>query len=405
MLKRVFGGVLAQNRRKSSGGYMIRLLMIVAWLFFTGSSAFGVDGSRFHYPDVFAREDTRIESGQTVGRLLVTGGNATVSGVVEKGIVVVDGNLFLTPDAHVKGTTLVLGGDIKIEAGSRMEKTMLALAPLEIPVAEFLVLGLLLLGVFSLVTFPIAMWLLIRVITSALPYLWMKERFYRRERHWTTLRIVFVLSVGVLLLTFFAEMAYETLIRHQMDVFDNVFVWVVRYLASQELDRAMIVISEFGYGYPFGAIILIAMSTLVFYRQWLEAIGLFICLIGEAVLNFLFKNLFERSRPDLFRVVEEAGYSFPSGHAMVSVCFYGMIAYLIMRHISNWHWRLVVITLTLALIAAIGVSRVYLGVHYPTDVVAGYFAGGMWLAFCISLLIWRESRRMEKDSGRTFPID
>jgi len=139
------------------------------------------------------------------------------------------------------------------------------------------------------------------------------------------------------------------------------------------------------------------MSALVFYKQRLEALGLFICLIGEAVLNFLFKNLFERSRPDLFRVVEEAGYSFPSGHAMVSVCFYGMLTYLIVRHISSWHWRLVVITLTLALIAAIGVSRVYLGVHYPTDVVAGYFAGGMWLAFCISLLIWRESRRMEKD--------
>ena len=198
------------------------------------------------------------------------------------------------------------------------------------------------------------------------------------------------------MLTFFAEMAWETLFRHQMDFFDNLLIWLVRYLANPELDRAMIVISGYGYGIPFWTMILVVLLTLAYYRQWLEGTGLLICLIGEAILNYLLKNLFERSRPDLFQVVEEAGYSFPSGHAMVSLCFYGMITFLIARHIHSWRWRLAVITLALALVATIGLSRVYLGVHYPTDVIAGYFAGSAWLAFCISLLLWWERRGLGK---------
>ena len=154
----------------------------------------------------------------------------------------------------------------------------------------------------------------------------------------------------------------------------------------------MTLISEYGFGAPFWAIITAALLLLLYDRRWLELAGFLVCLIGEALLNILLKNLFERSRPDLFQMVEAAGYSFPSGHAMVSLCLYGMIAFLISRQIPRWQWRLAVVTFATVLVAAIGLSRVYLGVHYPTDVVAGYFAGGMWLAFSISLLLWQEQR-------------
>ena len=140
----------------------------------------------------------------------------------------------------------------------------------------------------------------------------------------------------------------------------------------------------------------VVLLALVVRRHWLEAAGFLLCLAGEAILNLGLKTLFERSRPELFQVVAEAGYSFPSGHAMMSICLYGMVVFLITRHIRSWHWRLVVIIFALVLVATIGVSRVYLGVHYPTDVVAGFFAGGSWLALCISLLMWWERRRLEK---------
>ena len=155
----------------------------------------------------------------------------------------------------------------------------------------------------------------------------------------------------------------------------------------------MIDISELGDGWFFWASILMMLGTLAYFRQRREVVGMLICLSGASLLNFLLKLLFERERPELFRVVEVAGYSFPSGHAMVSLCVYGMMAFLISRRIHRWGWRLAVGMSAMVLVAAIGVSRIYLGVHYPTDVVAGYAAGAMWLMFCISLLMWWEFER------------
>ena len=377
-------------RKKSLGLGVIWVGLLIGCLLLNASSVFAEGGFRPHYPDVFARDDISIEPDLKIGMLLVTGGNATVSGIVEKGIVVVDGNLFLTSDALVKGTVVVLGGYVRSENGARIERTMVALAPGKIPVAKFLVLGLLFLSLSSLLVFPVVLWFTARIAIRSQLYLWVKERLLLLERNESGLYIAFALSIGALLLTFFAEIAYETFIRRQMDIFDNVLVWLVRYLASPTLDRVMIVISEFGYGYPFWIIILVVVLSLVYYRLRLEVQGVLVSLVGGALLNLMLKSLFERSRPDLLRVVEEAGYSFPSGHAMISLCFYGMIAFLLARHVTSWRWRLIIIVSAVVLVAIIGISRVYLGVHYPTDVVAGYFAGGMWLAFCISLLIWWE---------------
>ncbi|HWQ61496.1 MAG TPA: phosphatase PAP2 family protein, partial [Negativicutes bacterium] len=118
--------------------------------------------------------------------------------------------------------------------------------------------------------------------------------------------------------------------------------------------------------------------------------SLVVCLGGAALLNFLLKHLFERARPDMFTVISVTGYSFPSGHAMVSLCFYGMVAYLLCRHLPRLAPQLLVYGLTAALVTAVGFSRIYLGVHYPSDVLGGYIAGGTWLLFCVSLLWWWE---------------
>jgi undecaprenyl-diphosphatase len=396
MLKRLLEHLQTNSRPALLGRFTIWLAFLLACFLVVENIAFAEIGARHKFPDIFSREDIRIEPSQTIGMLLVAGGNATVGGVVEKGIVVVDGNLFLTPDALVKGTVVVLGGYVNSKAGARLEKPMVTLAPIKVPVAGFLVLGLLLLGVSSFVVFPMTLWLAVQIASRTQPYLWLKKQLIWLGRRWPALSIACVLSVGVLMMIFFAEMVYETLIRHQMDVFDNVLVWLVRYLANPELDRAMILISEYGYGYPFWTIIIVVLLALVVRRHWLEAAGFLLCLAGEAILNLGLKTLFERSRPELFQVVAEAGYSFPSGHAMMSICLYGMVVFLITRHIRSWQWRLVVIIFALVLVATIGVSRVYLGVHYPTDVVAGFFAGGSWLALCISLLMWWERRRLEK---------
>jgi undecaprenyl-diphosphatase len=107
---------------------------------------------------------------------------------------------------------------------------------------------------------------------------------------------------------------------------------------------------------------------------WLLATG------GAAVLVLLLKLHFRRVRPDLpWAFAHEPTYSFPSGHSVLAVAVYGTLIHLGMRHLPRLWQRLAVVLVAGGLILGIGVSRIYLGVHYPSDVAAGYYVGAVWL--------------------------
>lgn len=116
---------------------------------------------------------------------------------------------------------------------------------------------------------------------------------------------------------------------------------------------------------------------------------------GSALLNFALKLLFHRERPTLHRLIEETGYSFPSGHSMGAFSFYGILTYLLWRHIASRTGRVLLVIGSLVFIAGIGISRIYLGVHYPSDVLGGYLASGTWLG----LSIWIFEHRRERKVG------
>jgi undecaprenyl-diphosphatase len=108
---------------------------------------------------------------------------------------------------------------------------------------------------------------------------------------------------------------------------------------------------------------------------WLAATG------GAGVLVLLLKLHFKRLRPDLpWAFAHQVSYSFPSGHSVLAVVVYGSLIFLGMRHLQGSWERVSVCVVALALILGIGISRIYLGVHYPSDVAAGYFVGAVWLA-------------------------
>lgn len=90
------------------------------------------------------------------------------------------------------------------------------------------------------------------------------------------------------------------------------------------------------------------------------------------MLNLVLKNIVERPRPIGYRLIDETGYSFPSGHSMISTAFYGLIIYLIWKNVRNTKLKYISCILLALLILLIGISRIYLGVHYASDVIGGF---------------------------------
>lgn len=106
-------------------------------------------------------------------------------------------------------------------------------------------------------------------------------------------------------------------------------------------------------------------------------------------LNRILKSIIARPRPQVLRLVQENGYSFPSGHSMVSMGFYGFLIYLIHIKIKNKKIKYPLIILLSTLILLIGMSRIYLGAHYATDVIGGWIIGFIYLAFFIKYIYKR----------------
>jgi undecaprenyl-diphosphatase len=124
-----------------------------------------------------------------------------------------------------------------------------------------------------------------------------------------------------------------------------------------------------------------------------------IVVIGTPLINRMLKQLFHRARPDLHRLIEIGGYSFPSGHAMSAFAVYGILTFLLWRHIPTRLGRTALIMISSIFILMIGASRVYLGVHYPSDIIGGYFASGFWLAISIWFFQRYKEKRYERKNS------
>jgi membrane-associated phospholipid phosphatase len=155
--------------------------------------------------------------------------------------------------------------------------------------------------------------------------------------------------------------------------------------ANPFLDRLMLSVTQFGNPAFVVVLVLVSLTGLLWQQKRLEA-GMFaIACLGALVLNQGMKLAFARPRPTLWHpLVQETSYSFPSGHALGSLVLYGFLAYLLVR----FYPRTALLTYSTAVIVIglIGLSRLYLGVHYPTDIMAGYIVGLLWLSICVAML-------------------
>lgn len=126
-------------------------------------------------------------------------------------------------------------------------------------------------------------------------------------------------------------------------------------------------------------VVLLVIATFAPGRRpgWCCAVNL----VFVALLNAVLKALVARPRPEGFRLVEETGFSFPSGHSMVAMAFFGLIIYLIWRYGAGGKRRIALAAVFAFIIVMIGISRIYLGVHYASDVLGGFCASLLWLVF------------------------
>ncbi|QIR37086.1 phosphatase PAP2 family protein [Tolypothrix sp. PCC 7910] len=165
---------------------------------------------------------------------------------------------------------------------------------------------------------------------------------------------------------------------------DESILLAIQQLHTPILDSIMVGITQLGNPLALVLICLGVESYLLYYRRR-QATRLGLATASAIGLNYGLKVLFGRARPELWdRLILVGHHSFPSGHAMVSMVIYGFISYIFAEQFPQWQRQIYAITTVLIL--AIGFSRLYLGVHWPTDVLAGYAIGLAWLIVCILTL-------------------
>jgi len=234
----------------------------------------------------------------------------------------------------------------------------------------------------------------IRQLSSRILKMWARAVGPRLLPLLTTIEVVGLVLAG-LGLWVFAELADQVLEQATRRV-DTAILLFLRQLHTPLLDQLMIGITTLGQPTLLVIVSLILCGVLALQRQWFKGIVFVSAALGAAGLNVLLKDGFGRSRPALWdRVVDVQYSSFPSGHAMVSLVIYGLAGYLLSTR-SRYRSDLI-LALTVLLIGLIGLSRLYLGVHWPTDVIAGYAAGLVWLVACV-LTLEIGQRRQKRSS-------
>jgi membrane-associated phospholipid phosphatase len=166
--------------------------------------------------------------------------------------------------------------------------------------------------------------------------------------------------------------------------FDRSLLLWIHQFANPQLDGVMLFITSLG---DPGMVITVFISTIVWLgmkRRYSDGIRFLIVCVGGVLINQVMKLFFAKPRPELWtRLISETSFSFPSSHAVGSMVVYGFIGYILAREFPIY--QRYIYTAASILIIAIGFSRLYLGVHYPTDIIAGYGVGILWLTTCLKV--------------------
>lgn len=181
----------------------------------------------------------------------------------------------------------------------------------------------------------------------------------------------------------------------KIESFDLAIIQFVQGLEAPWLTNVFKTFTSIGSWYVVVPITLIVCFLLFFVYKYRQQAYLFaFSIVSTIALNELLKLYFKRDRPELYRIMNAGGYSFPSGHTMMAFSLYGMITYICWRNIKTAGARVALLIVATLMAFMIAISRIYVGVHYPSDIVGGIAASTFWVT--IIIVIYSAIRERQK---------
>jgi undecaprenyl-diphosphatase len=203
-----------------------------------------------------------------------------------------------------------------------------------------------------------------------------KEKISRIIRQ----NIIWIIAILMLIIAF---VIMDELLDNEIYKFDDYIYRYISIIISPKMTVFFKMITNLG---DATVVITTSILFLLFVKNKIFGKIMIFNLAIITTLNVIIKNLVDRPRPTGFRLIDESGYSFPSGHSMVSMAFYGLIIYLVYRYVKNINLKYILIAVLSILIILIGISRVYLGVHFASDIVEGFCISIAYLILFIKIL-------------------
>lgn len=191
------------------------------------------------------------------------------------------------------------------------------------------------------------------------------------------------MCIGIgLSVTFLGFFLYfkEVVLQNQFFAFDKAVSYSFYAFRTPLLNKIFITIAFLGSEKVLVPLFIIFIAYLLWKKFKREALVFSLTFVTGYFLNTMLKLLIQRPRPSFAPLLRDSSYSFPSGHVMNSFIFYGTLTIIIFAITKNRHLQTLILILSILIILAVSASRIYLGVHYPTDVIAG-FLGGIWWLF------------------------
>ena len=188
--------------------------------------------------------------------------------------------------------------------------------------------------------------------------------------------------VMVIFLILFSIFAYKIVMDKSIYIDKIVYDFICDNFMSERMTNIVKILTSLG-----SALVVIILTIVLFMaiKNKRIAVSIVINLIVITILNNLLKIIFLRPRPNVNNLILESGYSFPSGHSSTGMAFYGYLIYLIYKYVNNKKIKISLIIFLSLVIVAIGLSRIYLGVHYASDVLGGFLLAIVYLIIFITI--------------------